>query len=344
MKRLIFRKRNLLEWEEVPEPEISARNQAIIRPIAVARCDLDLPIISGKTLFRPPFPLGHEFVGQVVRVSDDLRNRFNNGDRVIVPFQISCGACPSCHVGNSKSCESMETHPSDFGMGPTARKMGGALSELLLIPHAGHMLMPVSPEIDPIAIASISDNIVEAWKMVGMHVHNAEVQSILVQGGRAPSIGLYCALLAHSMDKDVVYADFCVERLEIASGAGIRVMEISENAALPGRYDLVADASGTREGFISALNAVAPYGIVTTASIFFTNSFEIPYLTLYDKGVRLFIGRVNSFEWIPEVLQRIQNGSFAVRSVVTAVADFKDAREAMMQPATKLVVRNAATG
>ncbi|KPA26392.1 Alcohol dehydrogenase, catalytic domain protein, GroES-like family [Leptospira interrogans] len=63
MKRIVFKKKHILEWENVPEPKIQGINQAIVKPIAVSRCDLDLPIVNGYTLFRPGIPIGHEFVG-----------------------------------------------------------------------------------------------------------------------------------------------------------------------------------------------------------------------------------------------------------------------------------------
>lgn len=343
MKRLIFRKRNVLEWEEVEEPKITEQDQAIVKPITIARCDLDLAIFRGQTFFRPPFPVGHEFVGEILEVSENLKEKFKKGDRVIIPFQISCGKCESCLASDSKSCDTMHSHPSDFGMGSTAKKMGGAVAEQLLIPYASHMLMPIKKEINPISIASISDNIVEAWKMVGIHTANSEINSILVQGGYAPSIGLYSALLGKAMGKDVTYSDFSQERLSIANNAGIKTLEINEYSGSLGKFDLVADASGVKEGFYSAIKSVRSYGKVTSASVFFTNSFPIPFLEIYDKGVEFTIGRVNSFEWIPKVLEKIEQGNFPVEKVVTQIADFSDAKEAMLEETTKLVIKNINT-
>lgn len=60
MKQLWFTGKNKLEWREVADPKIVHPHEAIVRPLAIARCDLDLPIIRGETLFRPsalPCPL-----------------------------------------------------------------------------------------------------------------------------------------------------------------------------------------------------------------------------------------------------------------------------------------------
>jgi threonine dehydrogenase-like Zn-dependent dehydrogenase len=55
MRQLWFAKKNTLEWRDVAEPKLDGPGQAIVRPLAIARCDLDLPIIQGHTLFRPAF-------------------------------------------------------------------------------------------------------------------------------------------------------------------------------------------------------------------------------------------------------------------------------------------------
>ncbi|HMZ36448.1 MAG TPA: alcohol dehydrogenase catalytic domain-containing protein, partial [Leptospiraceae bacterium] len=68
MKRLVFQKKGIIDWEECPAPVITGPNQAIVRPLAIARCDLDIPIVLGQTLFRPPFAIGHEFVGSIESV------------------------------------------------------------------------------------------------------------------------------------------------------------------------------------------------------------------------------------------------------------------------------------
>src|ERR1700740_3402976 len=81
-----------LAWQNVPAPAPPAPPAATVRPIAIATCDMDRPIMLGHTPFPLPLHLGHECVAEVVAVGDDVRG-FKPGERVVVPFQISCGAC-----------------------------------------------------------------------------------------------------------------------------------------------------------------------------------------------------------------------------------------------------------
>lgn len=337
MKALIFKKKNELEWQDVPAPLITGPGQAIVRPLAVARCDLDLPIARGQTLFRPPFPLGHEFTGTIVQVSDDLAEQFKPGQLVAPAFQISCGSCPACMAQHTRSCSTVP-FASNYGLGPSGRQYGGALADSVLVPYAKSMLVPLPPDADPVALASLSDNIVEAWKLAGRYLENRKQARVLVTGGLAASIGIYTALLARSMGADVTYADTDRARLRLVESCGIRVQEIGEWPKSLGEFDLVAEAAGTAEGWNASLRSAAPEGIISSASIFFRNDVPIPYLELYNKGVRLDIGRVDSRESMPRILELLGRNGFDPSQVVTRTAGIQDAAEAWLEESTKLVI------
>jgi NADPH:quinone reductase-like Zn-dependent oxidoreductase len=82
------------EWQEATEPVIAGALEAIVEPVAVATCDLDVAILRGRfRAFPGPFPLGHEGVARVTDVGDAVSS-VSPGDLVVVPFQICCGTCP----------------------------------------------------------------------------------------------------------------------------------------------------------------------------------------------------------------------------------------------------------
>ena len=97
-------------------------------------------MLLGKTLFRPLFPVGHEFVGEIVELSPDESEEANEketgftvGQKVALAFQVACGTSPLCAEGHSKSCESI-SGAHDYGMGAGGENFGGALSDLVLVP------------------------------------------------------------------------------------------------------------------------------------------------------------------------------------------------------------------
>src|ERR1700687_3769290 len=92
MRELTFVGPGKLEWREVAAPKIDGPSQALVRPIAVATCDLDALLIRGEApMFGGGFPFGHESVGVVVEVGDDVI-AFKAGDRVAPSVQVSCGS------------------------------------------------------------------------------------------------------------------------------------------------------------------------------------------------------------------------------------------------------------
>ncbi len=116
MRQLTYVKGNLIEWWDVPAPVIQDARDAIIEPLAVTRCDLDLVIARGKSGLCGPFALGHETAGRVIDVGSVVRS-FVPGDLVIVPFQISCGQCDRCRRGHTNACTSVPFR-SSYGLKP----------------------------------------------------------------------------------------------------------------------------------------------------------------------------------------------------------------------------------
>ena len=142
MQHLVFRGVGELGWEETEAPVIQDDRDALVRPIAVARCDLDTAIAIGLYPMQPPFTMGHEMVGEIVEAGEKAGD-WNPGDRVIVPFQISCGECSMCRRGLTNACESV---PLGAAFGLAVREgmdFGGALSDLVRVPWADHMLLPL---------------------------------------------------------------------------------------------------------------------------------------------------------------------------------------------------------
>ena len=90
MRQLTYVGGRTIEWWDVPAPKLQDDRDALVRPLAVTRCDLDLTIVSGKSGLPGPFALGHETAGIITEVGNAVKN-FVPGDLVIVPFQISCG-------------------------------------------------------------------------------------------------------------------------------------------------------------------------------------------------------------------------------------------------------------
>ncbi|MEU5096794.1 alcohol dehydrogenase catalytic domain-containing protein [Streptomyces sp. NPDC020996] len=105
MQQLTFAGTRKPEWCDVPAPVLRSGIEALVRRMASSTCDLDHLILSGATPFRPPFPLGHECVAEVLDVGDDVR-RVTPGQLVVIPWHINCGTCAECRSGRPALCRS----------------------------------------------------------------------------------------------------------------------------------------------------------------------------------------------------------------------------------------------
>jgi len=165
MRRVEYIGPSCLEWREATSPCLRADADTLVRFFAVATCDLDRAIVRGRTPATGPFAFGHEGVAEGIEVGSRIRD-FAVGDVVSVPFQQSCGSCTACHEGRTAHWDGL-TPMSMYGLGPFSNQhCGGFLSDCVRVPFADHTLVPIPPSVDPIALASLSDNISDAWRLV----------------------------------------------------------------------------------------------------------------------------------------------------------------------------------
>ena len=128
MRQLVFLGPGRAEWQEAPEPAVGGPLEAIVAPVAVATCDLDVAILRGTfKAFPGSFPLGHEGVARVTGVGEAVSS-VSPGDLVVVPFQISCGTCPACQAGRTGNCDSVALG-SMYGYEPFGGPWGGFLAD-----------------------------------------------------------------------------------------------------------------------------------------------------------------------------------------------------------------------
>src|SRR5258705_7137323 len=99
MRQLTCSAPNSVAWQDVPEPRLQGDLEALVRPLAVARCDIDLFLTSGLVPLLGPFALGHERVAEVVALGDAVRG-LESGQRAGVAFQVSCGTRSSSVAGH----------------------------------------------------------------------------------------------------------------------------------------------------------------------------------------------------------------------------------------------------
>lgn len=341
MRELTFIEPGNVEWREVPEPALEGPAEALVRPLAAATCDLDAAMVAGQSPFQGPFPLGHEFVAEVVEAGDEVED-WSPGDVAVVPFQISCGACEACGRGRTGNCRAVRPRGSMYGIGPAGGEWGGALTDLVRVPFADPMLLRPPDGASPAAIASASDNIADAYRTVAGPLQAEPGAEVLILGGFAASISLYAVAIARALGAGAVhFLDHDPERLALAAALGAEPIEAAGQDDLPARvgpYPITVEANGSDAGLACALRSTAPDGTCTSVAIHFGEATPAPLFEMYFNGVTFHTSRVHSRGVLPEVLELIEAGRIDPERVTTDVVPWEAAAEEWARPRTKLIV------
>lgn len=341
MQQLTCVEAGKLEWREVPEPRIEGDVEALIRPLAVARCDLDRLLVAGRFPIRTGFALGHECVGVITALGDGVRG-LSLGQRVVPSFQVSCGTCRRCRVGHTGLCERMPVL-SDYGMQPLSGvEYGGMLSDVVRVPYAESMLRPISPARDPAGLASVSDNVLDGYRAVAPHLQAAPGGPVLVVSHGAPSISLFAAQAALALGASAVhFASADAELRAIAERLGAETITTDFSGRPRRAFPIVVDAGVSPVGLSWGLRATEPEGTWQSVGLYQGRSVPMPMGRLYTLGIRCFVGRCHSAALLPEVVDLVEAGRLAPEAVTTRVVDWDDAAQAWSEPAIKLVVRRS---
>ena len=326
MRQLTFEEAGKYAWHEAPDPTITAPGQALVRPVLVACCDLDVAVARGAAPLPPGYAVGHEGLAEVVAVGDGVSG-VQVGDRVVVPFQISCGDCRECRRGVTGSCGSVPLMAM-YGLGPLAGLDGGGfMSDLVLVPYADAMLIRVPANVDPVAVASLSDNIPDGWRTIGpfsaaLAALDQADRRVLVIGRL--SIGLYAAAFAAALGCRVDYVDTDAHRLAAAEKLGAVVHDIAKPDKSWEPYPVTVHTSADPSLLSATLRATWPDGVCTDTGIYYQASVEMPLLPMYTRGVRFVTGRVSARAVIPEILELLAGGC-DLSPVVDRVVAWDDA-------------------
>ncbi|MFI7067590.1 zinc-binding dehydrogenase [Kribbella sp. NPDC050124] len=361
VRELRFVRTGKLAWHERPEPELLEPGDALVRPFLAGRCDGDtLPIhrpvsralqagmalrlvdpvvgtICGPVPFRGPFAIGHECVAEIVALGPEVTT-LRIGQRVIVPWAVSCGSCPRCRRGLTAKCTTTSAGATlaAYGFGAACGPWGGMITDIFRVPYAEHMLVPVPPGVPSARAAAASDNLADAWRAVVPGLATRPAGRVLVLGGGAHSIGLYAAGLAAAHDGIVDYLDDDPERRSIAESLGARAHH--SRRSLTG-YDVVVEATSRPAGLRRAVRSLGPGGVATAVGYYLSTGTRVPLMRMYATDATLRVGVSHTRTVLPQLLAFLDRTGFPAERVTTLTAPWNDAPEAYTSKATKLVLR-----
>lgn len=327
MKAAVYRGKNRVRVQDVPEPAIRDERDAIVRIVLSSICGTDIHLLNGRIPgMVPGTVLGHEAVGVVLEVGPAVEG-LSPDDRVVVLSTLGCGTCSFCSRGFFAHCERTPVGPATwfFGGPAAAGSLPGLQAERARVPFADVTCVKLPPELDDLAGLALSDIFPTGW-FAAQRAQIQRGQSVVVLG--AGPVGQMAVTSAHRKGAaTIVVVDREPARLELASRyPEVRGVSLSgwtsplkrARAALGTRHgaDAVLDCVGVDAaspwGFHAptkpleyAAELVRPEGVVSVVGLYPEVVSAAPLGAFLEKNVRLVGGNCHHRSHVEEPLEHL---------------------------------------
>lgn len=350
MLAMNYRGPQRIRIDNKPEPEILHPEDAIVRVLRSCICGSDLHLYNGNIPdTRVGTTFGHEFVGEIVEIGSEV-NKVKVGDRVIVPFNISCGKCVFCKqelYGNCHEANSQATAVGGiFGYSHTAGGYHGGQAEYVRVPYAnvGPTVIPEGMDLDDaVLLTDVVPTGYQAAEMGGIQ----KGDTVVVFG--AGPIGIMaakCAWLFGAarvivIDKEEYRLEFAknysnaevynfesledpvafLKRTTDSLGADVCIDAVGAEAAgsamqtITGRKMLLQAGSATALHW--AINSVKKGGIVSIVGVYGPTGNLVPIGNVVNKGITIRANQASVKRLLPRLIEHVQNGVINPKAMIT---------------------------
>ena len=255
MRALVYHGKKDIRCDTVPDPAIEDPRDVIVRVSTCAICGSDLHLFDGFMVgMKSGDIVGHEFMGEVVETGAEVK-RLKKGDRVVVPFTITCGECEQCRRGNFSVCERSNRNrvmqDKLFGHG-TAGLFGythltggyaGGQAEYVRVPFADATVGPlrIPDGLTDEQVLFLGDILPTGWQAVVQCDLQPEDTVAIWGGGPVGQMAIRSAILLGA--KQVICIDNVPERLSMARAGGAITIDFDEESVVE-RLDELTQGKG----------------------------------------------------------------------------------------------------
>ncbi|MEW9052327.1 MAG: zinc-dependent alcohol dehydrogenase [Neobacillus sp.] len=358
MKAVTYQGIKNVEVREVKDPSIKNSDDIIVKITSSAICGSDLHLIHGMIPNTPTdFVIGHEPMGVVEEVGPDVKN-LKKGDRVIIPFNVSCGTCWYCSHDLTSQCDNSNPHGEGGGFFGYAENTGGyagGQAEYMRVPYGNFtpFKIPEDCEMEDEKLVLLSDAASTAYWSVD-HAGVKEGDTVIVLG--CGPVGLLAQKFAwYKGAKRVIAVDYIDYRLQHAKrtnkveivnfeqhkNTGEYLKEITKGGA-----DIVIDAvgmdgkwtpmeflasglklqGGAMGAIVIASQAVRKAGTIQITGVYGGRYNAFPLGDLMNRNIDLKMGQAPVIPYMPFLYDLFARGEVDPSDVVTHVLPLDQAK------------------
>ncbi|WDV06110.1 zinc-dependent alcohol dehydrogenase [Lysinibacillus irui] len=361
MKAVTYQGIKDIQVKNVEDPAIKKKDDIIVRITSTAICGSDLHIYQGAIPTYKDYVIGHEPMGIVEEVGSDV-TKVKKGDRVILPFNVSCGDCFYCNNAMESQCDhSNDNLGVDSGgyVGFTQRygNYPGGQAEFLHVPYGNFMpfVIPDSCELEDEALLFLSDIVPTAyWSVENAGVKKGDTVVVL---GCGP-VGLLTQKFAWMKGaKRVIAVDYISYRLAHAKKMNnVEIINLDDydevafyiREITKGGADVVIDCVGmdgkktpleaigqkmkVQGGTLSplriAMDAVRKFGTIQITGVYGAKYNQFPLGHLFERNISLKMGQAPVIHLMPKLFDLITAGKFDPTDIITHKLPLEEASKA----------------
>ncbi|MBU5676417.1 glutathione-dependent formaldehyde dehydrogenase [Alkaliphilus sp. MSJ-5] len=347
MKAIVYEGIKNVRVRDVEEPKIEKRDDIIVRVTSTAICGSDLHLIHGFVPNLPKgFVLGHETMGVVEEVGKEV-TKVKKGDRVIVPFPVSCGHCWYCEHDLSSQCDNSNENGEAGGMFGYSNTFGGydgGQAEFLRVPYANVGPTVIPEDLTDEQVLFLTD--ILPTSLWGVEKANVKPGDTVIVLGSGP-VGLLAQKWAiHKGASRVIAVDRLDYRLNHAKdynqvevvnfekydNTGEYLKEITRGGAdsvidcvgMDGKMSNIEKIEsmlklqgGSKSAIEIATQAVRKGGTVSLVGVYGSKYNMFPLGDFFSRNITLTMGQCPVHSYVDPILKLIKEGNFDATDIIT---------------------------
>lgn len=346
-----------IKVKDMKAPELQEGTDMIIRVTSTAICGSDLHLYRKNMPISDDYIIGHEPMGIVEEVGPGVK-KIKKGDRVVIPFNISCGECHFCKHEMESQCDNSNPHADTgayFGFSEAFGNYPGGQAEYLRVPYADFtsFVVPKESELEDESVLFLSDVMPTAyWSVEHSGVKKGDTVIVLGSG----PIGLMTQKFAWMKGASrVIAVDHNEVRLEHAKRTnnvetfnyksyddiGKHLHESTKGGAevvidcvgmdgeitVKDRIKSIGGQVGTIDPIITAADCVQKFGTIQLTGVYGAPANGFPLPQIFSRNVIVKSGQAPVIHFMPKLYNMVENGEIDPTDIITHNVPLKEAEK-----------------